>query len=204
MGHAVFHSNSGGGLACASCHPEGHEDGRVWDFACEHARRTQDLSGGLSTTAPFHWSGDLADFPQLMDTVFVGRMSGPRLGPDQMMAALKWIDAIPQMPPLRSPSDAQVQRGKTLFNSPTLGCVTCHAGNALTNNSTVDVGTSAPFQVPSLRGIGWRAPYMHNGCATTLTGRFTSKSCGGGDAHGKTSALMPAQIDDLVAFLESI
>ena len=42
-GHAVFHANSGGGIACASCHPEGHEDGRVWQFACEGTRRTQDL-----------------------------------------------------------------------------------------------------------------------------------------------------------------
>jgi cytochrome c peroxidase len=62
----------------------------------------------------------------------------------------------------------------------------------------------APFQVPSLRGVGWRAPYMHNGCATTLSGRFTNKSCGGGDSHGMTSQLTPAQIDDLVAFLESL
>src|SRR5205814_314753 len=31
-GHLIFHVNAGGGLACASCHPEGGEDGRVWNF----------------------------------------------------------------------------------------------------------------------------------------------------------------------------
>ncbi|MEO6600360.1 MAG: hypothetical protein ABIQ16_10840, partial [Polyangiaceae bacterium] len=31
-GHFVFHANTGGGIACASCHPEGGEDGRVWNF----------------------------------------------------------------------------------------------------------------------------------------------------------------------------
>ncbi len=203
-GHAVFHSNSGGGLACASCHPEGHEDGRVWDFACAGMRRTQDLSGGISATAPYHWTGDLTDFPQLMQTVFEGRMSGPHEDSDHTMAALKWIDTVPTNTPLRSAADAQVVRGRALFNNSAIGCATCHAGTTLTNNATVDVGTSAQFQVPSLRGVGWRAPYMHNGCATTLAGRFTNKSCGGGDLHGKTSQLTPAQLDDLVAFLESI
>lgn len=203
-GHAVFHSNSGGGLACASCHPEGHEDGRVWQFDCDMRRRTQDLSGGLGGTEPFHWSGDLKDFPTLMDTVFVGRMSGPALGRDHMMSALSWINTVPARPPLRSAADAQVQRGKALFENPTVGCATCHAGAALTNNTTVDVGTSAPFQVPSLRGVAWRAPYMHNGCSATLSGRFNNAYCDGGDAHGKTSQLTAAQLADLVAFLESL
>ncbi|MBC8131533.1 MAG: cytochrome-c peroxidase, partial [Deltaproteobacteria bacterium] len=64
--------------------------------------------------------------------------------------------------------------------------------------------TSAAFQVPSLRGVGWRAPFMHDGCSPTLAARFGNKYCDGGDAHGKTSQLTPAQIDDLVAFLESL
>ena len=32
-GHTLFHANSGGFLACASCHAEGNEDGRTWNFA---------------------------------------------------------------------------------------------------------------------------------------------------------------------------
>ena len=79
-------------------------------------------------------------------------------------------------------------------------CVT----RALTNNQTVDVGTSGLFQVPSLRGVGWRPPYLHNGCAPTLAARFGNASCDGGDMHGKTSQLTQAQIGDLVAFLESL
>jgi len=31
------------------------------------------------------------------------------------------------------------------------------------NNTTIDVGTGQPLQVPSLRGVSWRAPFMHNG-----------------------------------------
>ncbi len=45
---------------------------------------------------------------------------------------------------------------------------------------------------------------MHDGCAPTLHDRFTNTACGGGDKHGKTSHLAPEQIDDLVAYLESL
>ena len=76
-GHLVFHANSSGSIACASCHAEGDDDGRVWDFDCFGARRTQSLQVGLRGTEPFHWSGDEANLFRLMTDVFVGRMSGP-------------------------------------------------------------------------------------------------------------------------------
>ena len=66
----------------------------------------------------------------------------------------------------------------------------------------VDVGTGEPLQVPSLRAIAYRAPYMHNGCALTLRDRF-SPSCGG-TAHGNTGDLQPGQVDDLVAYLRTL
>jgi hypothetical protein len=203
-GHILFHANSGGGLACASCHPEGHEDGRVWTFQCEGTRRTQDLGGGLSGTEPFHWNGDLGTFPKLVDTVFVGRMSGPPLTREQTAAALSWVNRVPAHAPLRPPADPVVARGKALFESQAVGCATCHTGPLLTNNTSVDVHTDGKFQVPSLRGVSGRAPFMHDGCAPTLAARFSNTICGGGDAHGKTSQLTPAQLSDLVGYLESL
>jgi cytochrome c peroxidase len=204
LGHTVFHSNSCGGLACASCHPEGHEDGRVWNFACEGDRRTQDIGGGLAHTEPFHWNGDLGNFSALVNTVFVGRMSGPQLTSDQSAAMLRWIDSVPTLPSPRAPAEAQVARGKAIFNDPTVACGSCHTGTLLTNNATVDVGTSGMFQVPALRGLAWRAPYMHNGCAATLDARFAPGTCSGGDAHGRTSQLTAAQRADLIAYLQSL
>jgi hypothetical protein len=66
------------------------------------------------------------------------------------------------------------------------------------------VGTGLKLQVPSLRGLAWRGPFMHDGCANTLAGRFDAATCGGGDKHGVTSHLMPAQIADLTAYLSSL
>ncbi|HVZ73782.1 MAG TPA: di-heme oxidoredictase family protein [Polyangia bacterium] len=202
-GHQLFHVNAGGGLACASCHPEGGEDGRVWNFACVGARRTQSIRGGISPTAPFHWDGSETDFSRLMEDVFVGRMAGPELSSDQKTALQGWIDTIPALPANRGLDAAAVARGKSLFNDTKVACASCHAGALLTNNTTVDVGTGGALQVPSLRGVSWRGPFMHTGCAGTLADRFDA-SCGGGDRHGVTSTLSTDQVGDLVTYLNSL
>lgn len=202
-GHLIFHANAGGGLACASCHPEGGEDGRVWNFVCAGERRTQSIRGGISQTAPFHWDGSEHDFSHLMDDVFSGRMAGPLLSDTQKNALQSWVDTIPAMPATENLDAAAVTRGSMIFNDPKVACASCHAGSLLTNNTTIDVGTGQAFQVPSLRGVSWRAPLMHNGCASTLADRF-NPSCGGGDKHGVTSTLTASQVSDLTAYLQSL
>ncbi|WP_437986472.1 c-type cytochrome [Sorangium sp. So ce117] len=202
--HALFHGDDGGSLSvtCASCHPEGHEDGRVWNFAPFGMRRTQSLAGGIVATVPLHWDGLLANFRVFMRAVFEDRMGGSLPSLDHLDAFAAWLDAIKALPRSKPADEDAAARGEVLFNEPTLACATCHSGEKLTNNETVDVGTGKPFQVPSLRGLAARAPYMHDGCAATLHDRFGP--CGGGDRHGVTSALTPAQIDDLVAYLETL
>ncbi|MES1205517.1 MAG: c-type cytochrome [Pseudomonadota bacterium] len=201
-GHTLFHANSGGFLACASCHAEGNEDGRTWNFSCEGPRRTQSLQTGLAGTEPFHWDGTETDFTHLMTDVFQGRMSGPPLSADQGAALIGWLDRQPRAPRPQPADAAAVAHGQALFQDPAHGCAICHAGAHMTNNQTVDVGTGGRFQVPSLIGVGSRAPYMHNGCAPTLTDRFGL--CGGGDQHGVTSTLSPADVSDLVAYLKTL
>jgi mono/diheme cytochrome c family protein len=200
-GHLIFHANSGSGIACASCHPEGGEDGRTWNFACLGPRRTQSLRGRISETKPFHWEGDMTDFPKLVNEVFVGRMSGPKTTDAQNDALLHWLDRVPDLPVLPSTDTAAAERGRLLFQGDAK-CGTCHLGTHLTNNVTVDVGTGAPLQVPSLRGVRWRAPFLHDGSAATLADRFGPT--GGGDRHGKTSQLGAADIMDLTAYLETL
>jgi hypothetical protein len=201
-GHMLFHANAGGFIACASCHAEGNDDARVWRFACEGPRRTQSMQVGLRGTEPFHWGGDEMNFPQLVSDVFVGRMSGPQLEPQQTDATLRWIDAQPRIARTAITMTTSIERGRDLFNGPVAACATCHNGPSLTNNTTVDVGTGGKFQVPSLVGIGTRGPFMHNGCATTLKDRFGA--CGGGDKHGVTSQLSTTEVDDLIAYLDTL
>ena len=201
-GHELFHLGTFGGLACASCHPEGREDGQVWTFAALGPRRTQAINGGIVGTEPFHWSGDMIDFNKLAHDVFQSRMTGPTSSPAHVESLLRWIDKIPRLEAPAAEDPAAVERGRELFQNADVGCATCHSGEKLTNNATVNVQTDGIFQVPSLIGLAWRAPYMHNGCASTLADRFGS--CGGGDAHGKTSTLSAQQRADLVAYLDTL
>ncbi len=199
-GREVFHQLTGAGIACASCHPEGREDGLVWEFKDLGLRRTQQVGGNILARAPYHWDGDMTDLGRLMTEVFVGRMGGQPLQTWQVTALGKWLDRLPSPAPATGADPLAVARGRSLFNSIEVGCATCHAGPIFTNNQRFDVGTGGPFKVPSLVGVGARAPFLHDGCATTLRDRFTC----GGDRHGGTSNLSNGDLDDLLAFLESI
>jgi mono/diheme cytochrome c family protein len=197
----LFHMDSSGGIACASCHPEGQDDGRVWTFNPIGARRTQNFAGGFLNTAPFHWEGDMGDFRTLVHDVFARRMGGGLPDDVQLEAFAKWIDAVPAVPAGAAADVDAALRGQALFEDAAVACASCHVGGT-TNNLSYDVGTGGKFQVPTLRGIASRGPYLHDGCALTLNDRFGP--CGGGDRHGRTSQLTAEQIADLVAYLETL
>ncbi len=198
-GHTIFHTNSGGAVACASCHGEGADDAQTWNFGGVKPRRTPSLLGTVKGTAPYHWDADFPDVPSLALAVYTVRMSGRVLEPDQVSALQAWLEQLP--PPKRPAGDAaSIARGQALFQGEA-ACATCHSGPSYTNNATVDVGTGAKLQVPPLVGVGARLPVMHDGCAATLTDRFTSCATTG---HGQTSNLTSDQVADLVAFMNSL
>jgi hypothetical protein len=199
-GHDIFHASAGALIACASCHPEGGDDGHIWMLDGEQ-RRTPSLRGTIAGTAPYHWPGDQADFPTLTVNVYTGRMSGAALGSDQVGALQGWVEAIPA-PPAPSWIDvASASRGEVLFQRADTRCSGCHSGAKLTNNQTVDVGTGQAFQVPPLVGVGWRTPLLHNGCAATIADRFSSCATVG---HGDISALSSQDVADLTEYLEGL
>lgn len=201
-GFAMFHMNTGGGIACTSCHPEAGEDGHTWNFSVG-PRRSQTLEGGASTRSPFHWAGDLLTFDALVDEVMIKRMSLPStVDPAQRAALRDWLDSVPKSATADDLDADSVERGRVLFQDADLACATCHAGTDYTDNQPHDVGTGAAFITPSLVDVNVRAPLFHDGCALTLEGRFGP--CGGGDAHGKTSGLTKAAEADLVAFMQSL
>jgi cytochrome c peroxidase len=111
----------------------------------------------------------------------------------------------------------EAQRGKALFFDKKVGCATCHSGPYYTDSSLKkpfhlhDVGTGKDdpdekmgpkYDTPTLLGIYRTAPYLHHGKAATLMDMLTT--CNKADKHGKTSHLKPAQLADLVAFLQSL
>lgn len=202
VAYRLFHQHAGAGIACASCHPEGTEDGHTWPFVPLGSRRTQSLGGGVMSTLPLHWAGEFASFDDLLADVHDGRMGGEALEGSEVTALSDWIDRLEPAAKVASGASAdQIAVGKVLFEG-VAACATCHAGDRLTDNTNHDVGTGGSFQTPSLRGVGNRLPLMHDGCATTLEQRF-DPVCGG-DAHGEVSGLTTEQRADLVAYLQQL
>ncbi len=197
-----FYKNNDAGVSCASCHPEGEEDGHTWLFGQFGARRTQSLMGGVSDRAPYHWGGELSTFWSLIDDVMVRRMGLLAPTVDEVDNLSLWLDTLPvaKLTPALDPS--AVQRGAELFKDPTLACDQCHSGNKHTDRQLYDVATGGRFITPSLVGVGLRSPLMHDGCAGTLQERFSG--CGGGDQHGVVSSLSERELGDLVAYLRSL
>jgi mono/diheme cytochrome c family protein len=200
-GHEIFHADSGAGIACASCHPEGAEDGKVWRFGGFGDRRTQPLDVGLEGTAPFHWDAELPTFGVLMSAVFRDRMGGPVESLEREAALEKYVYSLPRRAAVRV-EDAAARRGKAIFESKDVGCAECHSGPKLSTGESADIGLGQAFQIPSLVAVSARAPYMHDGCAATLLDRF-DPACGG-PRHGHVEDLEPSDLDDLVAYLETL
>jgi cytochrome c peroxidase len=103
---------------------------------------------------------------------------------------------------------AAAQRGKKLFNDETVGCAECHPPPLFTDSKAHHVGTGKfddaadRFYTPTLVEVWRTAPYLHDGSAATLREAITTGNAN--DRRGKTSHLKPAQIDDLVAYLQSL
>ncbi|MFS8065879.1 MAG: YncE family protein, partial [Byssovorax sp.] len=135
-GHEIFHSAPIAGVACASCHPEGREDGRVWEFDVIGKRRTQSVAGGVLQTGALHWSGDLPTFDALIGEVLVNRMQHAQPGPRHAEAFASWLDAIPAPAPVAAIDAAAVAKGSALFHDAAIGCATCHGGPKLTTSET--------------------------------------------------------------------
>jgi DNA-binding beta-propeller fold protein YncE len=232
-----------GYISCASCHFDGFEDGRVFDFSDqgEGLRNTPSLLGrrGMGE-GNVHWSGnfdEIQDFETEIRDVFQGSgfidddvyNSGTHKDPlgDKKAGLSKELDALAAYvttldhvdpSPFRNPDGtmtAGALAGKELFKK--LGCDFCHVGPDFTDSSRGmlhDVGTIKPssghrsggpllgIDTPTLLGIWETAPYLHDGSAPTLRDVLTTANPN--DGHAFISALMPAQIDQLVAYLEQL
>jgi len=115
-GRAMFHEQTPVGIACASCHPEGREDGLTWRFSFG-SRRTQSIAGGILARAPYHWVGDMNDLPTLMNDVFSVRMAAGTTTNSQRLSLGPWMDRIPAPSPVPPLDAASAERGRVLFES---------------------------------------------------------------------------------------
>ena len=197
-GHEIFHRSTESGLSCASCHPEGGDDGHTWNFAELGRRRTQALDVGLAGTEPFHWDGDMQDMNMLMGEVLAHRMGGSRQSEDRRDSFKAWLFAQerpPANPGLDDPTE--VDLGRELFAS--YGCGTCHVGTGLGGSLTTEIRGES-LQVPVLRRVSLRPPFMHDGRAATLEEAVRDMLL---TANGIDSPLQ-ADVEAMTAYMRSL
>jgi YVTN family beta-propeller protein len=153
-------------ISCASCHPDGHNDGRVWQQP-EGLRRTPALFG-LAHTHPLHWSADRDEVQDFEYTIRGPLMQGRGLldqaiKPKDGFKAIELEEALAGRskdldtlaiycnsfeftlsPHIPAPGQLYpaAQRGKELFFSDSVGCAKCHSGPYFTDSSL-----KKPFQL---------------------------------------------------------
>jgi YVTN family beta-propeller protein len=158
-------------IACSSCHPDGHHDGRTWQNP-EGLRRTTALFG-LAHTHPLHWSADRDEVQDFEYTIRGRLMQGrgllkgnmkpkPGFEPVELEEHLAGrsadLDALAiycntfeftLSPHIPAPGQlsAAAERGKAIFFSAATKCSTCHSGPYHTDSrlqkpfNVHDVGT---------------------------------------------------------------
>ena len=192
------------GLSCATCHTAG--GGVNPQLGTQnHPTKGGDFTGardpislwGVADTAPYLWTGAVPTLPEQTVRVITNFFKAGATQPASVTA-----------------HQAAAQNGERLFRGKA-GCVSCHFGPLFTDNlihvtgvpkssGDTDPGSaSVPggFNTPQLRDIGATAPYMHNGSIPTLLDvvNFYDQNVVLGPLH-----LKPAEIADLVAYLEAL
>ena len=149
-----------------------------------------------------------ADFTATEDPLGAAK-AGLSTNLDALVAYVESLDETPASPYRNADGSltTDAQAGQQLFDS--LNCASCHSGDYFTDGNRWDVGTiqassgqgmgqplaGVGFDTPSLLGLWFKAPYLHNGQAATLQDVLNSS------AHGGTDTLTNAQRDQLAAYL---
>lgn len=213
LGERLFHSGKlslTGQFSCASCHPDGHTDGLNWDLPADGFNNffnTRSLLGAAGNT-PYGWLGETAN----LDSRFNGTLKRLFQHPptnDESIALLDYLKKLnyPSFKRVTNQTEEQktaINKGRALFEGKA-GCNECHYGRRLTDGETHSVGIGEGgtlFDTPSLRHIRETAPYLHDGRAATLIEIFTRHNPR--KMHGNAAELNGDELNDLIAYLESL
>lgn len=199
--------------SCNTCHVEGHTNGGNFDTFNDgrygNPKKTLSLRG-VARTGPWTWHGWQASLADSIHESLVKSMQGPDATEEDRRALLAYFETIDFAPPSHRNPDgsltAAAQRGQKVFEAK--ACTACHAGPTFTTPGVYTTGLESPddaykgFNPPSLRGVGTRSPFLHDGRAKTLEEVLT-KYHRPSRLTGKTD-LTEKETADLVAYLKSL
>lgn len=165
------------GLACATCHPDGRDDGLVWQTPLGE-RRPRTLAGnvGVERTTPYGWAGEQPTIHAHVKQT-LKRLRGTGLPPEELDAVFAYLRSLPPVPAADLPRTPSELRGAQVFASERAGCATCHdPENGFTDNSAHAFSYNGPSMTPSLLGVGSRGSLFHTGRYRSFTEMFRGES----------------------------
>jgi len=185
------------GMSCASCHPRGGTQTRLFIDTLSDKPGNVDVTNGVFSpltedniinpinipslfgarhTEPFGRRGNfetIADFTvHAIVNEFIGQQPS-----DSLLEAMVAFQTTLDFPAnrflsedgrLTADASASARRGEAIFAAPG-ACATCHKpADYFVDHLTHDVGTDGVFETPSLLGSAITAPYAHDGRFDTV------------------------------------
>ena len=158
-----------GWMSCHSCHSEGHTPELLADTLGDGThgtpKRVPSLRG-VGETAPYAWDGSQPTLEEQLEKTLRTTMHAEEVDRSTVDALAAFLRTLPA-PPARPAEDPPVvARGRELFGA--AGCVDCHVPPLFTSDGAFLVGLTdeagaSEFNPPSLRGVGRRSRFFHDG-----------------------------------------
>lgn len=84
-----------GSFACASCHPDGQQDGLVWELNDRDGLRATLPVAGIAETAPYHWDGSKCNLLDIVQDSVADLFRNPRQpDPCEAQALIDYIQGL--------------------------------------------------------------------------------------------------------------
>jgi hypothetical protein len=205
VGRELFHRANdaritGDGIACASCHPGGLDDGVVWQTP-EGPRQTIALAGKLEGTEPFGWTRGQTTLSGYIEST-CSRLGGSGLPRDELLSLASYVRAVAPLPAVPVEESLRA-RGAEVFVEQ--DCISCHVEVVGTNHQAHSIVQASgrgyeEMDTPSLFRVGMTGPYFHDGRYATLEDLLGDRS----STMGRTRLLKPEAQVALAAFLRSL
>ena len=192
-------------MSCRSCHADARSNGLGVDTLSDDGFGAPKLVTsllGVGSTGPWTWLGTIDRLEdqvrKSIETTMQGRTPSAQQV-DDLTAYLRSLE--PPRPIVEANDEASAGRGRETFRD--RKCAECHAPPEYTSGGTFDVGLAdevghRKFNPPSLRGVGDRAAFLHDGRAASLPDVFLKHR------HPRKSGWSTTEVDDLVAFLRTL
>ncbi|MFC1650572.1 cell surface protein [Candidatus Latescibacterota bacterium] len=196
--------------SCASCHPDGRQDGLTWDLLNDgtgNPKSTKNLL--LSHKTPpsmitgIRASGEISVRAGIKHILFTERPENEALAIDAYLISMK---KVPSPHLVNGKLNKEAKRGRRIFKK--AGCVECHPAPYYTDMKKYDVGTgwgaekNIEFDTPTLIEMWRTGPYLYDGRADSMF--KVLRTYNRRDSHGKTLKLNLYEINDLNEFILSL